>query len=61
MFVQTMAQLGDNWLVKEEVIEGLEAFICSLFSRSCLTKVDELEHQMLKDKCGEGHQCQSKR
>jgi hypothetical protein len=33
MFVQTMVQLGDNWLVKEEVIEGLEAFTCAVYIR----------------------------
>jgi hypothetical protein len=51
--LQTMAQLGYNWLVKEEVTEGLEAFTCAVSSRSRLTKVDELRHQLLKDKCGE--------
>jgi hypothetical protein len=30
LFVQTMVQFGDNWLVKEEVIEGLEAFTCAV-------------------------------
>jgi hypothetical protein len=27
MFVQTMAQIRDNWLVKEEVIEGWRSLL----------------------------------
>ena len=38
-------------LVKEEVIEGMEAFTCAVYNRSRLTKVDELRRQLLKDKC----------
>ena len=52
-FVHALAQLGDTWDVQEQVIDDLESFTCCVYGRSRFSKVDDLRHHLLKEKCGE--------
>ena len=39
--------------MQEEMIDDLESFTCCLHGRSRFSKVDEMRHHLLTDKCGE--------
>ncbi len=52
-FVQTLTQLGDTWELREEMIHKLESFTCCIYGRARFSKVDDLRHHMLTEKCGE--------
>jgi len=52
-FVQTLAELGDTWEVKDGVIDKWESFTGCVYGRPRFSKVDDLRYQLLKEKCGD--------
>ena len=48
-----MAQLGDSWEVKEELMDVMETFTYCMYNRPRFGKVDELRHRVLKEKCAD--------
>lgn len=52
-FLETFAQLGDAWRVSEEVKASLEAYTCVMYGRHRFTSVNDLRHQLLKERCGD--------
>jgi hypothetical protein len=52
IFVETIAHLGDTWTVSEEIKASLETFTCVMYGRHRFTSVNDLRHQLLKERCG---------
>ena len=51
-FQSVLARLGDDWEVPVDLMDDLEDFTCSMYSKPRFSKVDELRHFTLKQKCG---------
>ena len=55
LFCSTFAKLGESWDITDELISGLEKFVCILYGgvKTKFVSVDELRAFMLKNKCDE--------
>ena len=51
-FVETFGRLGETWTIPEEVKADLETFTCVIYGRHRFTSVNDLRHQLLKERCG---------
>ena len=54
-YSQILSQLGEQWDVSEELLTGLQKFVCAIYGgkKSKITNVDELQHFLIKSKCDE--------
>jgi hypothetical protein len=50
-FSKTFQQLGSSWVIGEELVHGLEKFVCALYGKPKFQNIDALRHFLLKSKC----------
>ena len=48
------AAIGNDWVVSNDVIDGLEKFTCELYGKSNFNSINAARYYILKSKCGDG-------
>ena len=48
------ATIGNDWVVSNDVIDGLEKFTCELYGKSNFNSMNAARYYILKSKCGDG-------
>lgn len=51
-FKELFMELGESWIVDENILSSIEKFTCALYGKERVQKVNELRHLLLQSKCG---------
>ena len=43
-FLYIFSELGEDWILQEDIMKSLEEFVCLLYGRRRVKKVDDLRH-----------------
>ena len=60
-FEESLAKLGNEWNITEEVYNSLEKFVCRLYGNSRFSSLDSLRLHLLKKRCNIEGKLDSKR
>ena len=48
-FLYIFSELGEDWILREDIMRSLEEFVCLLYGSHRVKKVDDLRHQLFQN------------
>ena len=48
-FLYIFSELGEDWILQEDIMRSLEEFVCLLYGSRRVKKVDDLRHQLFQN------------